>query len=292
MKTKLYSMEDWKAVLKEIGWEDAPTMEQIEKETIQELTRGKVTFAEQPAQTPIEKTCRVTLRTQSVLPKFNREKTVITVGSGLYDPTVEAALCGMTTGQTGEVTVKGETVSFDILKVEKKQYPALTDELVADLQIEGVFGLQSYRRYMEQRIKTEYAGKLANALLEKLAASAQFGPYSDEDISAVITREYEPLQARFSLDKMTPEEWKEGFGNTALREFYAQIYPDVALLFGTTGKESFFASRREAAEKTIRNCLLLGAMVGREADPTEDSKAEKNLMQKLESKLLEEIYGG
>ncbi len=292
MKTKLYDLPDWQQMLQEIGWADAPTEEQIEKEIVQELTRGRVTFTEQPAHIPIEKSCRVTLRMESVLPKFNKEKVVVTVGAGLYDATVETALCGMVVGQKAEVTIKGENVSFTVLKAEKKQYPVLTDAFVQDLQVEGISSLAAYRRYMEQKIRAEYAARLGGVLLEKLLPYAKTDIPAQEDIQSVIELEYEPLRVRFKLDEMTPKEWKEGFGKVELRKFYAQIYPDVALLFGTADKESFFESRREAAKKTILDCLLLGAIVGSDADPTQDSKAEQKMMQILESRILKMIYGG
>lgn len=98
MKTQLYSIPDWRSVLRDVGWADAPTQDDVEKAVLQELTRGKTSFAEQDLKAPIEKGCRVTLRTESALAKFNREKTVITVGTGLYHPGIEALLCGMAAG--------------------------------------------------------------------------------------------------------------------------------------------------------------------------------------------------
>ena len=130
MKTKLIFLPDWQGVLAQLGWADAPGRETVEREVLQELTRGKVTFVPQTPGQPIEKTCRVTLRTESVLPKFNKEKTLVTVGSGLYDPAVEAKLVGMTQGGRAEVTVKGEKVAFSVEKVEKRHFPDLTDDLV------------------------------------------------------------------------------------------------------------------------------------------------------------------
>lgn len=295
MITKLFSLPDWQTELRQIGWTDAPTAEDAENAVRRELTRGNVTFAEQPAGTPVEKGCRVTLNTKSNLPKFNREKTVITVGGNLYDASIEELLCGMVSGESGVATVKGEKVEFTVLKVEKKVYPPLGDELVQNLQIDGIGTLEAYRRYMEREVRGNYASALCLKLLDRLLAAAKIDTVAEEDITKVIDREYEPLCARFSLDTMTPEEWKEGFGNSELQAFYAQIYPDVANLFGTTGKESYYESRKEVAAQTVRTCLMLRSVLqqnGDETDPTKSLRARETLLRSMEERILNMIYGG
>ncbi len=292
MKTRLYSLPDWRALLENIGWSDAPTRADVEKKVIEELTRGKVSFAEQSPDAPIEKGCRVTLKTESVLPKFNKEKAVITVGAGLYNAAIEAQLCGMTVGGSAQAAIKGETVSFAVLKVEKRVYPPLTDGLVQDLQLDGITTLADYRRCMENKMRTEYATALCERLVEQLIRGTQMDPPAEEDIYRVIDLEYEPLRVRFQLDTMSPEQWKENFNMVHLQKFYAQIYPDIARLFGTTGKESYYESRKEAAVKTIRTCLVLRGVLAGEADPTEDPQAEQKLMQAMTNRLLNIVYGG
>lgn len=295
MKTQLYSLPDWKSVLMNIGWADAPTQEDVDKIVLQELTRGKVAYAEQDLTVPIEKGSRVTLRTESVLPKFNKEKTVITVGTGLYEPSLEAQLCGMKAGSSAQATVKGEKVTFTVLKVEKKSYPALTDALVQDLQLDGITSLTAYYSYMENKIKMEYAAGLTKKVVEQLVSTARMDQPVEEDIRHVIDNEYEPLRVRFSLDTLSPEKWKEDFGRVELGQFYAQIYPEVANLFGTTGKESYYESRKEAAAQTIRNCMVLRSILADDTDstdPTENPQAEQKLMQAMNERLLQIIYGG
>ena len=292
MKIQLYCVPDWMTVLRDIGWADAPTQDDVEKAVLQELTRGKISFAGQDPNFPIERGCRVTLRTESTLPKFNKEKTVIIVGSGLYEPAIEALLCGMTSGSRGRTTLKGEDVSFTVTKVEKRIFPPLTDDLVQDLQLDGITTLAGYRRCMESKLRTAYAAELGRRIVERLLSAARMDPPAEEDILRVLDLEYEPLCTRFSLDAMSPEEWQESFGRAELREFYAQIYPDVARLFGTTGKESYYAGRRDAAADTIRTCLVLRSILADDADPTEDPQAEHRLMQAMTGRLIKVIYGG
>lgn len=292
MKTKLHALPDWRKTLEKLGWEDAPTGEDVDQAIQRELTRGKVTFVEQPQGLPIEKGCRVTLKTESVLPKFNREKTVVTVGSGLYDPTVEEKLCGMLAGDRAQVTVKGEQVSFTVQKVEQKHVPPLTDDLVKELDLEGVEDLPAYHQWMENKLRGEYARKLVKRLAESLASKAQMDQPDRVDVRQVIDLEYEPLRARFSLDTMSPEQWEHEFGRIDLQAYYAQIYPDVAKIFGTTSKESYYQSRQKAAEETIRECLVMGSILKEEADPTKDAGALETLQTKLADQVLAIIYGG
>lgn len=291
MKTRLYSLPDWQEILREFGWADAPSDNDVEKAIQNELTRGKVTFMEEAPEMPIEKGCRVTVRTESALPKFNKEKTVITIGTGLYDRTVEAQLCGMKTGETSRTMVRGEAVTVTVLKVEKQQLPALTDELVRELQLDGLNDLPSYRSYMDRKIKTEYGTEMTRRIVERLVAGARMDQPAEEDILRVIDLEYEPLRARFSLDSLDPETWKNDF-RAELGKYYGQIYPEIASIFGTTSKESYYESRRESAIQTIQKCLVLNAALSEQADPTEDSKAEEKLTQSMTKRLLHVIYGG
>ena len=295
MKTQLYSLPDWQEVLRGIGWEDAPTQKDVDNIITRELTRGAVTFEPQRADTPIENGCRVTLKTQSVLSKFNREKVTVVVGSRLYDAALEERLCGMTQGQTLHTQVKGEAVTATVLAVEKKVYPPLSDALVQNLQLEGICTLSAYRSHMERTVKGEYAAALCQKLLDRLLADAQLPQPEEEDILAVIDREYDALNARFSLDAMTEEKWMEAFGSDKLKAFYAQIYPDVARLFGTTGKESYYESRKADAMQTVQTCLVLRSILANQTektDPTLELHARDTLLQSVQARLLTMIYGG
>lgn len=291
MMTELISVPDCGKVLNEIGFVDAPTSEDIETRIVKELTRGKVTFVD-AGSAPIENGSRATIRTESVLPKFNKEKTTVTVGAGLYDRGVEGRLVGMRVGESASVTVRGENVYLTVLKAERKHMPTLSDEMVRELNIEGVDSLSAYHVYMTEKIRTAYASELGKKVLEKLVECAEFSEISEDDITQVIDLEYAPLNARFGLDKMTPEEWKNDLGRAELKAYYEQIYPDVAIIFGTTGKESFYEVRREPAISTIRNCLVLNAVLNTSVDPTKEEKAEKKLMETFTELIIEKNYGG
>ena len=146
---------------------------------------------------------------------------------------------------------------------------------------------------MERQLRDAYAGRLSASLLEKLAATAKMDPVNREDILRITDLEYTALNARFQLDSLTPEEWKRDF-RMELKEYYAVIYPDIASIFCTTDKQSFYESRRDAATETVRSCLILRAITesGEEdTDPTVSADALKKLTHRAKEQILTIIYG-
>lgn len=295
MKTELYCIPDWKEICSKIGYPDAPTQFNVEEMVKLDLTRGFVTFVELPKGTAIKKEHRVTIKTVSNLKKYNREKTVLIVGGNLYDKTVEALLVGMCVGEEGHAVIHGEEVTFLVLKVEEKSYPELTDPMAEAMQVEGIKTLASYQEYVKDKLRNEYAADLCKKILEVLKETCEMSEIAREDINQVIDCEYAPLNMRFSLETMSEQEWEEAFGKESLREFYEQIYPDVAVLFGTTSKASFYESRQEAAKEMIQNCLLLRAILkeqGEDTDPTMVRSAWEKLMNKMKKEIINYVYGG
>lgn len=293
MKTQLHSLPDVEQALSQLPWDQAPDPAAIDQAVQRELTKGLVTFAPLPQGTPIRPGCRVTLKTVSPLPKYNREKTLLMVGSNLYNADLEHMLVGMEAGQSGQIEIQGKTVSFDILKAESKAYPPLSDEMVRSQQLEGISTLDQYRDYMGRKMRQEFARKLCEMLLDRLIQGASLDEPDPEDIRQVIDREYQPLHDRFSspeedLDTMSPERWKENFYNPTMKIYYQQIYPDIAPLFDSTSKESYYENRRQPARQTIRRCLVLRELLQDTSDahdPTLSLQAEPELLQAMTDRL-------
>ena len=291
MKTKLYSMPDWQESLEQMGFDGAPTRADVDEAVRRELGRGRITF--QAADIPIEAGCRVTIKTVSALPKYNRERTVLLVGGGLYDTIIEARLLGMRRGERGSAVVRGETVEFSVTQVERKVYPQFTDQLVAEQGIDGVGTVEEYRAYTEENLRRAYAQGLCQRLCGQLIAGAAMEQPDEGDIRAVIDQEYESLRRRFShggedLDAMTPEQWRENFYRPELKASYEQIYPEIAPLMDTTSKQSYYENRRAPAQETIRECLVLRKALGEEGadtDPTAELSALPTLRRRMEERL-------
>lgn len=293
MKTQLHFLPDLEQALAQLPWDQAPDQDTIDQTVRRELTKGLVTFAPLPQGDPIQPGCRVTLKTVSPLPKYNRDKTVLVVGSNLYNADLERRLVGLCAGQSGRMEIQGETVSFSILQAEHKVYPPLTDELVRSQQLEGISTLEQYRDAMAKKLRQEFARQLCELLLDQLIQGASMDEPDPEDIRQVIDREYKPLHDRFSspeedLDTMSPERWKENFYNPTMKVYYEQIYPDIAPLFDTTSKESYYENRRQPALQTIRRCLVLRELLqdfSDAHDPTLSLQAEPELLQAMTDRL-------
>ena len=281
-------MPDWRQALAGLGLDGAPDNADIDAAVLRELSRGRVSFA--AADGPVEAGFRVTLRTESALPKFNREKTAVTVGGGLYSREIESALIGMRAGESGSAVVKGEPVSFTVTRVERRVYPELTDDLARAQGIPGVETLAQYRAYMASKLRGEFAAGVSARLIALLIAGACMDAPDGRDIRAVIDREYEPLRERFAhggedIDAISDEQWRENFYRPELKASYELIYPDIAPFMDTTSKADYYEKRRPAAIETIRECLILNAVLGRDADPTSDRDALRSLRAALDEEL-------
>ena len=98
------------------------------------------------------------------------------------------------------------------------------------------------------------------------------------------------LRERFShggedIDAISDEQWRENFYRPELKASYELIYPDIAPFMDTTSKADYYEKRRPAAIETIRECLILNAVLGRDADPTSDRDALRSLRAALDEEL-------
>ena len=152
---------------------------------------------------------------------------------------------------------------------------------------------------MTVRLRRAYGERLCHSLVDRLLAGASLDEPDPQDVRQVIDREYEPLRERFShgrddLDAMSPEQWKESFYRPELKDYYERIYPDIAPLFDTTSKESYYENRTSPARRTIRKCMVLRAILGDRTDahdPTQSKNAEAELVQSMTDRLCDFIYG-
>lgn len=298
MKTQLHVLPCWQPVLAALCREGAPTAASIQEAVVRELTRGHVTFASWDG--PIGSGCRVTLHTVSPLPRYNRDRIRVVVGGGLYDPEIERRLQGCRTGDRLHLTVRQQPVDILVTGVEQQVIPPLTDDLVREQGVEGVTTVAQYQAWMACRLRRDYALATARRLVDRLLETAVLDQPDPEDVRRVIDLEFAPLRARFAhggtdLDTLSPQEWKENFYSPNLKGYYEQIYPDVALLFDTTSKESFYQNRTEPARQTIRQCLILQAVLqmdGDSLDPTLSAEAAPTLWTAITDRICQTICPG
>ena len=65
---------------------------------------------------------------RSALPRFQKDSIRFVVGSGMYNPTLEALAIGMQAGESRTATLPEGEVTLTVQAVQKRVVPALTDE--------------------------------------------------------------------------------------------------------------------------------------------------------------------
>ena len=94
------------------------------------VVKDQLVLAPLPEDEPAMQGDTLTLHTVSELPKFNKERVTVSIGRGLYDKGLEAALVGKKSGESCTVTVKDKPVTATILEIKRKTAPEPTDEMV------------------------------------------------------------------------------------------------------------------------------------------------------------------
>lgn len=97
----------------------------------------------------------VTCSMESSLEKFNRQNMQLTLGIGLFDKEVEAALVGVKAGDRVSLLKGGEKVEIQVLSVRNKHVPQLTDEMVQELALPEVDTVEGYRQHLVEAQKEE-----------------------------------------------------------------------------------------------------------------------------------------
>lgn len=116
------------------------------------------------------------------------------VGRNFFDRQLEETLLGMVRGQTAELTVKGQKKPVTILSVKRRCIPALTDEAVASIGVEGVTTIAGYRQHLidqaARRKRAERDRILIDFVEKQVLAQSEFTPVDRE------SEEYRSCYAR------------------------------------------------------------------------------------------------
>lgn len=276
MKTKLYCLADVQPILCGIDKSRIPSAADIEQKVIKALTIGLTTYV--PLNEGASICCgdKVALRIKSVLPRFNKEKISITVGSGLYDKAIEEILVGMCAGETATVITRGENVVFTVLSVNRISYPKLSDEMVEKQKIDDVHTLGEYRAHVLGIEQRNIVGDIVDDIVEELIDCSKISPVNPEDISMSLQVFYESIRQHYlrihvDVDELPAEDWPK--------------------VFGVQNKEELFKGMLTyGAEKIMPICLISCALLKKPCegiyDPTINGKADAILRKELVEEYL------
>ena len=217
------------------------------------------------------------------IPDSRREDFVFTVGTGYNIYKFDDEIVGMKKDKEKTFTKKfpadfeieslrgaKKTLKVKVTTIKEKKLPDLDDELAQDVS-EDYKTLDDMKKDIEKKLKEAAEGKLRNdtinAILEKIAEASEI------DIpKAMIEAELESSWKNFAAQSRLPEE---------------QILQLLA--YENKSKESLFEEWRPAAEKSVKQQLVVIKLIETEKITAEDSDFEEEIKKQAElSKVSEE----
>ncbi|MBE6011676.1 MAG: hypothetical protein E7234_03865 [Lachnospiraceae bacterium] len=168
-------------------------------------------------------------------PKYNKE---ISVNSslGIFKKEVAGKLNGMKKGETLTVSVDGDDVNIEILKIERRELPEiLTDEMVEKEEIESVSTVKALEKHLQElhqknidsAINTK-AYYLVEHVLKQVVPQSQYEIY-EEDIQYLYDLEIQKASALAKnegliLEKMTEEAFNGRIPVKSYEEFLNMVH--------------------------------------------------------------------
>ena len=212
-----------------------PTPEEMRENAIKAIVKEHIALVSQPAGTCAERGDTLTLKTVSSLPKFNKPKVTVSIGRGLYDKGLEAAMVGKKAGDTCTVTVKEQNVEVTVLEIKRKMVPAPTDEMVVALQAKDFENkiITTADDYIAFVMKEKELSTLANInyyVMEEILKAYPIEAYDEDDIRILGELEHDAFRKIFleregvDLDALSPEQLQEKMNVRSFAEFMKMRY--------------------------------------------------------------------
>ncbi len=261
-----------------------PTPEEMRENAIKAIVKEHIALVPQPEGTRAEEGDTLTLKTVSSLPKFNKPKVIVSIGRGLYDKGLEAAMVGKEAGDTCTVTVKEQNVEVTVLEIKRKVVPEPTDEMVVQLQAKDFQDklITTVDDYISFVMKEKEMSTLANInyyVMEEILKQYPIVTYDEEDIRILGELEHDAFRKIFlekdgiDLDSLTPEQMQE----TLKVDTFAD----------------FIKLRHEWYQMKIQQCCIFATILGipleGKYDPTSRYEVLSDLQELMFSKIKEAL---
>lgn len=172
------------------------------------------------------------LKTESVLPRYNKPKVTVTLGRGLYNRELENALIGKRVMDTVTLSVQNEQVTATLLQLKRKQEPKPTDEMVEALQVKDFEGnlirtVAQYEEYIHTQKTMEVLSNINYYVMENILNDYPMQDYDKDDIRILGELEKEAFirifreQDGIDLNQEVPKSWEEDMNIHSVDEFIA-----------------------------------------------------------------------
>lgn len=174
----------------------------------------------------IEKGDFATIRCQSEMKRFQKEKITLNVGKNLYSKELEDQLLGLSKGEKKICLVNGKEVETEVLKVERSVLPELTDTFI-DQTFQEFSSFADLKDWYENDQKKTYleeqSKQAAEAVCKEVIAKSSFEIDEEERQEAraegnAIIEEMWNFNG-LPLDQMTEEQVEEILGYPSVQEY-------------------------------------------------------------------------
>lgn len=257
-----------------------PSEEELRELARKGIVREQLVLTSLPAEEAAREGDTAVLRTESAIPKFNKERVTVTLGRGLYNKELELALIGRRAGESVTVTVQEQPVRAEILELKRKQAPEPTDEMVQVLQVKDFQGnligtVADYYAYIRSTKTDEVLANINYYTMEKILADYPVADCAEEDIRILGELEKEVFirlfreQEGIDLTKEVPKGWEEDMNVHSLEEFIAM--------------------RRDWYKMKIQQCLIFQNILGLPCEGKTDPLDHYEVLSELQGKMFEKI---
>lgn len=254
-----------------------PSDEELDDLARKSIIRDQLILAPLPEGEAAQAGDTATLRTVSTLPRFNKEKVIVSLGRGLYNKELEDALISCKAGDTVSLNIQDQNVMVTVLELKRKQVPEPTDAMVEELQAKDmknqpIHTVADYIAFIHEQKTMEALVNINYYTMEKIMADYPIKEYSEEDIKIlgdlerVYFIELFLKEEGYDLRERIPDSWKEG---------------------GINNFDEFIQVRREWYQSKIHQCLIFLNILGLPCEGKTDPLDHYEVLQELQMKVFD-----
>ena len=150
----------------------APPFEMTEEELDEKVKKRLTRHAELRSAETVEPDDFVTLDSLSDVPKFRKKAITVRVGKGLFSKALEDAIVGMAQGEEKTVALPEGKAVVQILAIQRRVLPKLSDETVRSLGMDGIKTVEALKAQIVSETRAQYVEDMAEAVAVELSNEA------------------------------------------------------------------------------------------------------------------------
>lgn len=257
-----------------------PSSEELKELARKAIVKDHLVLQLLPAGAKAETGDTLTLKTESELPKFNKERVSVSIGRGLYDKGLEEALTGRQVGDCVSVLVKEKEVTATVLEIKRKTAPEPTDEMVRELQAKDyqnhlLTTVKEYEDFVAADKVTSILAEINYYCMTPLLEDYPMTGFEESDIEALGKLERDMFRGLFlkengiDVDSATPEQMQE--------------------LLQVNSMDEFISMRREWYQMKIHQCYVYLNILGLPCQGKTDPLDHYEVLSELQTMMFDKI---